>query len=49
LEIKSETGSLSREQKAFREEWEKAGGEYEVVKSVDQGRDTLARWNVTRA
>ena len=38
LEVKSSGGTLSREQKEFRVEWERAGGIYAVVRSVEEGK-----------
>jgi hypothetical protein len=37
LEVKSPGGTLSRERKEFRVEWERAGGIYTVVRSVEEG------------
>ena len=46
LEIKRPDGALSREQKEFRIEWERAGGIYAVVRSVEEGKALLAAWGV---
>ena len=49
LEVKSPGGTLSREQKEFRVEWERAGGIYAVVWSVEEGRALLEEWGVVTA
>jgi VRR-NUC domain len=49
LEVKSPGGTLSREQKEFRVEWERAGGIYAVVRSVEEGRALLEEWGVVTA
>ena len=46
LEVKSPGGTLSREQKEFRVEWERAGGIYAVARSVEEGRALLEEWGV---
>jgi hypothetical protein len=46
LEVKTPTGTLSREQKEFRVEWERAGGIYGVVRSVEEGKALLKEWGV---
>jgi hypothetical protein len=46
MEVKSPDGALSREQQEFRVEWERAGGIYAVVRSVEQGRALLEAWGV---
>jgi phosphopantothenoylcysteine synthetase/decarboxylase len=48
LEVKSPDGALSREQKEFRVEWERAGGIYAVARSVEEGKVALAEWGVVR-
>jgi hypothetical protein len=49
LEVKSPVGTLSREQKEFRVEWERAGGRYAVVRSVGEGTAVLEEWAVATA
>jgi VRR-NUC domain len=49
LEVKSPGGTLSREQKEFRTEWERAAGIYAVVRSVEEGRALLEEWGVVTA
>ena len=49
LEVGSSGGTLSREQKEFRVEWERAGGIYAVVRSVEEGRALLEEWGVVTA
>jgi hypothetical protein len=49
LEVKSPAGTLSREQKEFRVEWERAGGIYAVVRSVKEGTILLEKWEVVTA
>ena len=49
LEVKSPGGTLSREQKEFRVEWERAGGIYAVVRSVEEGTALLEEWGVVTA
>jgi hypothetical protein len=49
LEVKSPGGTLSREQKEFRVEWERAGGIYAVFRSVEEGRTLLEEWGVVTA
>jgi hypothetical protein len=49
LEVKSSDGTLSREQKEFRGEWERAGGIYAVARSVEVGRVVLEAWGVVTA
>ena len=44
LEIKSAAGRLSREQKAMRQRFARAGCEFEVVRSLAETRDVLTRW-----
>jgi hypothetical protein len=48
LEVKSPDGALSREQKEFRAEWERAGGIYAVVRSMKEGTALLEAWGVAR-
>jgi VRR-NUC domain len=48
LEVKSPGGTLSREQKEFRVEWERAGGVYGVARSVEEGTALLEAWEVVR-
>jgi hypothetical protein len=49
LEVKSPGETLSREQKEFRVEWERAGGIYSVVRSVEEGTALLEKWGVVTA
>jgi hypothetical protein len=49
LEVKSPGGTLSREQKEFRVEWERAGGIYALVRSVEEGRALLEAWGMVTA
>jgi hypothetical protein len=49
VEVKSPGGTVSREQKEFRVEWERAGGIYVVVRSVEEGGALLEEWGVVRA
>ena len=49
LEVKSPGGTLSREQKEFRVEWERAGAIYAVVRSAEEGRALLEEWGVVTA
>jgi VRR-NUC domain-containing protein len=49
LEVKSSGGTLSREQKEFRVEWERAGGIYAVLRSVEEGTALLEEWEVVTA
>ena len=44
LELKTDTGRLSREQKAVAERFRRAGCEYEVARSVAGARLNLQRW-----
>ena len=46
LKAKGPGGALSREQKEFRVEWERAGGIYAVVRSVEEGTALLEAWGV---
>jgi hypothetical protein len=46
LEVKRPGAMLSREQKEFRTEWERASGVYAVVRSVEEGKALLATWGV---
>jgi hypothetical protein len=46
LEVKRPAGALSREQKEFRIEWERAGGVYAVARSVEEGTALLETWGV---
>jgi hypothetical protein len=48
LGVKSPAGTLSREQKEFRVEWERAGGSYAVVRLVGEGTALLEKWGVAR-
>jgi hypothetical protein len=48
LEIKSPDGTLSREQKEFRVEWERARGLYGVARSMEEGIAFLEAWKVVR-
>jgi hypothetical protein len=47
--VKSSIGTLLREQKEFRVEWERAGGIYAVVRSVEGGTALLEEWGVVMA
>jgi hypothetical protein len=49
LELKSPDGDLSREQKEFRDEWERAGGIYGAAWSVSEGITLLEAWGVVTA
>jgi hypothetical protein len=49
LEVKALNGTLSREQKEFRDEWIAAGGIYGVAKSVEEGTALLKAWGVIKA
>jgi hypothetical protein len=49
LEVKSPGETLSREQKEFRIEWERAGGIYAVLRSVEEGKALLEKWGVAAA
>ena len=46
LEIKTEKGRLSKEQKIMRQRFARAGIEYEVARSVEEARAILQRWGV---
>ena len=46
LELKRPGETLSREQKEFRVEWERAGGIYGVAWSVEEGKALLKEWGV---
>ena len=49
LEVKRPGGTLSREQKEFRVEWERAGGIYAVIRSMEEGTALLEEWEVITA
>ena len=46
IEIKTEKGRLSKEQKNMRRRFARAGVEYEVARSVQEARAILQRWGV---
>ena len=46
LEVKTQKGRLSENQKRFRDDVLRAGGEYAVVRSVDDVRNALNTWRV---
>ena len=46
LEVKSPTGTLSESQRAFRHALEGAGGNYLIVRSLDDVRVALAYWGI---
>lgn len=46
LEIKTASGRLSKEQKAMRQRFARAGCEFEVVRSLAEAREVLRCWGV---
>lgn len=46
IELKSKDGSLSKEQRDFRDWCDASGTHYAVCRSVDQVRETLISWGV---
>lgn len=48
LEIKTDSGRLSPDQKAFRDDCERSGARYAVVRSVDEAEQILRSWGALR-